>query len=172
MLDLSTPRTLKPLKNPRRSEYLAWIFAILLVLILYYFPASGFIRIGGIIFTAIFLISGVFMSIGNWLSRVAEMRLDEEGIGYSNGLQEIYFRWEEIERVEVYAGRFNDKISLVSSEKRISFDISIEKVVNGKPIAQIGFQDGASILETILFKSGLDQKEKQSAQGYSYYSQD
>jgi len=172
MMDLSTPRTLKPLENPRKSEYMAWIFVILLVLILIYFPASGSIRIGGILFTAFFLISGVFMSIGNWMSRVAELRLHEEGIRYSNGIQELEFRWEEIVRVEVYAGRFNDKISLISSERRMSFDLSIEKVLNGKPITQIGFQDGALILETILVKSGLDQKEKQFAQGYYYYSKD
>ena len=172
MMDLSTPQTLKPLKNPRKSEIMAWIFAILLILMLIYLPSSGVIRIGGIIFAVFFLISGLFMSIGNWMGRAAELRLSEDGIGYANGIQDMHFGWGEIERVEVYAGRFNDKISLVSSENRMSFDLSIEKVVNGKPATQIGFQDGELILETILIKSGLIQKEKQLAQGYYYYSKD
>ena len=172
MMDLSTPQTLKPLKNPRRSELMAWIFTILLIFILLYFPASGLVRIGGIAFAIFFLISGLFMSIGNWMSRVAELELRDEGIQYSNGIQDIFFGWEEIERVEVYAGRFNDKISLVSNEKRMNFDVSIETVVNDKPVTQIGFQDGALILETILIKSGLIQNEKQLAQGYYYYSKE
>jgi len=172
MMDLSTPQTLKPLENPRRSEMMVWGFAFLLILMLIFLPSSGVVRIGGIIFAVFFLISGLFMSIGNWMSRVAELRLREEGIGYSNGIQDIYFGWEEIARVEVYAGRFNDKISLVATEKRMSFDLSNDKVGNDKPAAQIGFQDGALILETILKKSGLIQKEKQASQGYYYYSKD
>jgi hypothetical protein len=172
MMDLSTPQTLKSLKNPRKSEVMAWGFAILLIMMLIFIPSSGVIRIGAIIFAVFFLISGLFMSIGNWMGRVAELRLSEEGIGYFNGLQEVHFGWGDVERVEVYAGRFNDKISLVSAENRMSFDLSIDKVDNGKPSGQIGFQDGELILETILIKSGLIQKEKQLAQGYYYYSKD
>ena len=172
MMDLSTPQTLKPLKNPRRSEFMAWIFSILLICMLVFFPSSGLVRIGGIIFVVSLLISGIFMSIGNWMSRVSELGLSEDGIHYSNGLQDIFFDWEEIERVEVYAGRFNDKISLLSNEKRMNFDVSIENLVDGKPVTQIGFQDGALILESILIKSGLFHNEKQLAQGYYYFSKE
>ena len=125
-MDLSTPKIFKPLKNPRRSEFMAWIFTILLVITLYFLPASGLLRVGGLIFVIFFFLSGVFMSIANWMSRVSELRLSEEGIEFWNGLQEIRMMWAGVARLEVYAGRFNDKISIISAERRISFDTSIE----------------------------------------------
>jgi len=172
MMDLSTPKILKPLKNARRSEFTAWSFTILLVTTLFFLPASGLVRVGGYIFAIFFFLSGLFMSLANWMSRASELRLMEDRIEFWNGIQEVQIGWERVKRVEVYAGRFNDKINIVSSESRVSFDTSIERIVNGKPVAQIGFMDGDEILETILAKSNFNQEDKQITQGYYYYSKE
>jgi hypothetical protein len=172
MLDLSTPQSFKPLKNNRRSELIAWLFAILLVVVKIMFPAYGFFRIGGSILALFFLFSAVIMSIGNWVSRNSELRISEKGIWYFNGARKSSFHWKDIIRVEVYSGRFNDRINVVSTSGNIYFDIIGDGVINERKFSPTGYADGEEILETILNKTNLIGGQKQKAQGYYYYSKE
>ncbi len=172
MADLSTPQTYKPVVNSRRPEFTAWLLAIILVIVNLTFPASGLFRSGGLILTIFFLFSSVILSIGNWMSQKTKLRLDEDGIWFDNGVRETSFAWKNIVRLEVYPGRFNDKIIVVSETGKINFDIVEEQNVNGKKFTASGFMDGEEILDIILGRTELIDGIKHQAQGYYYYSKE
>ncbi|MEJ2486214.1 MAG: hypothetical protein P8Y72_04360 [Anaerolineales bacterium] len=170
MLDLSTPRTYKPIKNSRRPEFLAWLLSFCLVLFLFISPVGGFFRLGGIVLGSFFLVSAVVISLGNWQNRKLFLRLSKDNIRFFNGIKESSVGWDEIQRVEVFRGRFNDKINLVSESGRISFDIVGLEQLNRDKIPHYGFQEGEEILNLILDQTNLNE-QKQNEAGY-YYQKD
>jgi len=171
MLDLSTPQTYKPIKNSRRSEIIAWLFSFLLIILLLISSERGFFRIGGIILGSFFLISAVIISLGNWQNRKILLKLSEDQIWFFNGVKETRIKWYEIQRVEVYKGRFNDKINLISETERINFDIvGLEQLKQDKN-PHYGFQEGVEILNIILDRTNL-KVQKHEETGYYYYQKD
>ena len=168
MLDLSTPQTLKPIQNPRRSEMTAWFLSLCLILILIFSTEGGFFKVGGIILCTFFLISAVIISLGNWQNRKTVLRLSRDQIWYFNGIKESSLSWEEIQRVEVYSGRFNDKISLVSDSGIIRFDIVNLEHFDQDKTPNYGFKEGVKILNSILDQTDFNEK-KQNRLGYYYY---
>ena len=170
MMDLSTPQIFKPPQNPRKPEILAWVLASISSMVKILFPTSGFFNLAGTIFVLSFLISAVIISIGNWTNRSSELTISEDKIRFFNGLKETSFYWEDITRVEVYKGQFNDKISVVSTLGRLNFDIHRIAIEAGKTSPSHGFEDGELILKTILEKTNLNGRQRQETQGYYYYS--
>jgi hypothetical protein len=172
MSNLSTPSAYKPVMNSRRSEVLAWIFSICIVLVLFVLPSSGFFRIAGFVLATFFTFSAIVMSLGNWVSRKTELRMYDEFLWLDNGIRVTTIRWEDIDCLEVFPGRFNDKIIVNSdSSNRLSFDVIKANVESGEAINIAGFKERDIILEMIIKSSGLNEKRKDGQQGY-YYSKD
>lgn len=171
MLDLSTPQTYKPIQNSRRPELLAWFFSFCIIFILIFSPQTGLFRIGGVILATFFLLSAVTISLGNWQNRNSVLKLSKDKIWYFNGVKELSFTWDEIQRVEVFRGRFNDKINLVSESGSISFDIIGLEQFNQDKTPYYGFREGAEILNFILKQTNLNE-QKQDGSGYYYYQKD
>ena len=170
MLDLSTERTFKPLLNSRRPEIFSWLFFVVMVVMMVYFPSSGLGRIGGYLLGAFFLFSGGALSLANWQNRKTELTLTEEGIRFENGLQKVWMAWEDITRIEVYSGRVNDKIRVKRANQYFAFDMYNEVVLNGQRRGEVGFEQGEHILNTIFQNANIDISQKHHAYGYDYYS--
>ncbi|MEJ2758736.1 MAG: hypothetical protein P8046_09680 [Anaerolineales bacterium] len=170
MLDLSTEQTFKPLLNSRRPEILSWLFFVVVVGVMIYFPSSGIGRVGGYLLAAFFLLSAGAMSLANWQNRKTTLSLSKKGIRFENGIQKVWMPWETINRIEVYSGRVNDKIRVKSSDQYFAFDMYNEVVLNGQRRGEVGFEQGELILKTILQQANIDVTQKRHADGYDYYS--
>lgn len=170
MVDLSTEQTYKPLLNSRRAELFNWLFFIVVLSVLIFVPTTGFARIGGNFLAAFFLFSSLVLSMANWQNRKTAMTLSSSGVRFENGLQTIWMLWEEVNRIEVFTGRVNDKIRVKSADKDFAFDMYNEVVLNGKSRGAVGFEQGELILETILRQAHIDTAQKQHAEGYDYYT--
>lgn len=171
MKDLSTDLSYKPIINSRRSELMAWIFSISLIVIQFAQPVTGFFKVGGILLAIFFLLSAIIISLGNWTNRKTVLRIREVGIDLDNGIKMITFKWQDIIRIEVFTGRFNDKISLITESGRMNFDIAVSDDNKSATSQRFGFQEGDEILKILLDRSKVSQ-QKVDAEGYVYYSKE
>ena len=80
--------------------------------------------------------------------------------------------WDDIQKVEIIRGQFNDKIIIRDDDDKFSIDLFGEVAMNGKVKDSVGFEKGEEILETILVRTGLGETEIKTAMGYYYYSRD
>lgn len=169
MMNLSTLQTYKPRINSRRPELMAWIFSLSIILFLIAQPQTGFFAIGGVILAVFFIFSALTISIGNWVNRKTELSFNKDEICFYNGIRKTCFQWEDITRMEIYPGRFNDKISLLKEAERLNFDVigSNETIPPSSP--RYGFEEGEKILDIILDRTNLV-NQRYEGQGYYYYS--
>jgi hypothetical protein len=118
-----------------------------------------------------FGLSALVMSVGNWVDRNTVLKIGQNGVSYFNGAREVSLGWRKISRVEVVPTRFGDRI-IVSSEEAAFRYQSLGKISMSEKISgQVGFEEGAHILETILKQAGLSVLPRQTDRGY-YYSRD
>ncbi|MFC1936129.1 hypothetical protein ACFLYP_00525 [Chloroflexota bacterium] len=170
MIDLSTKQQHQPLLGSRRGELTAWSLAavIIIPLVLMRSRLPQAYSVAWIMF-AFFVISGILISLGNWIDRRTTLSLEVEGITFSNGIRQARISWGEIKRVVVHPTRLGDKINVYGKENLFSFKTLGEFVVRGEVRDRVGFEKGDQILASILEKSGLAGSKKQ-AEGYYYYS--
>ena len=116
------------------------------------------------------MFSALVLSVANWQNRKTGITLSLDGIRFIDGLQNIWMPWEEIDQIEVFSGRVNDKIRVKSADQYFAFDMYNEVVLNGKSRGEVGFEQGEKILETIFEYAQIDQSRKQRADGYDYYT--
>lgn len=172
MGNLSTVQVFKPLLTSRRSEVSAWALTVVMFLVVLFAPLEGRGKLGGIVFLVFLGLSGLTMSIGNWVERNTYLRIAEDGITYFNGAREISLGWKKITRVEVVPSRFGDRIRVNSDSARFRFQSLGNISMNEKISGRVGFEQGEQILETILEQSGLAGAERQQTNGTYYYSRD
>lgn len=148
---------------------IAWILALVLLLVVILIPLEGIMKLIGTLALIFFGLSAIVMALGNWLARNTLLALGERGINYSNGFHRVYLPWEEIERIEVFSGNFNDKIRVLGLQQHFSFETLGEIVVNGKSQGKIGFEQSEAILAVIFSKMGINSEKQIQANGYYYY---
>jgi hypothetical protein len=160
----------------RRSELIAWGTAVLvngawLFLIFYSHWISYWLPILGI---PLFLIA-MGISLGNWMDRKTIMKLDENGIYFSNGLRKVKLDWDAIDEVRVLPAQWGQKVQVFGEEAYFAFHTLGEVTSNGRVLGQVGFKDGDRILEWILAKSNLIKREQldlgDQKEGYTYSRQ-
>ncbi|MEN8241285.1 MAG: hypothetical protein ABFS17_05150 [Chloroflexota bacterium] len=172
MENLSTKHEYKPLLVPRRSEFTAWGLTLILTLVLILSSLEGRGKVGGVLLLVFLVLSSATMSIGNWIDRKTYLRIGEQAVSYFNGAREVSLPWKDISRVEIFPGKFGDKIIVSSAEKSFRFQALGKISMSEKVTGQVGFEQGTQILETILEKTGLDMADRKPAEGYEYYSRE
>jgi hypothetical protein len=164
----------KPELVSRRSELIAWGAAILvngiwLALIVFGQSMSFWLPILGI---PLFLIA-IGMSLGNWMDRKTRIKLDAQGINFTNGLRRAALTWGEIQEVRVLPAQWGEKVQVFGEKVYFAFHTLGEVTSNGRVLGRTGFQNGDKILEVILEKSGLSGSKQidlgDQQEGY-YYS--
>lgn len=158
----------------RRSELIAWGTAILvngawLLLLIFNQSLSFWLPILGIPL----LLIAIGMSLGNWIDRKTKLKLEVEGVYFSNGLRHVSLNWDEIKEVRVLPAQWGEKVQVFGEESYFAFHTLGEVKSNGRVLGRTGFIEGEQILEHILDKSGLSESKQielgDQQEGY-YYS--
>lgn len=170
MLNLSTSQAYQPVLNSRRSEIQAWILTFVLAATIIFVPIeSGMVKVGGYVLIGFFGLSAMAISLGNWIDRRTFLGMDENGINFRNGLRNVQFRWEEVEKVQVRPSKVGDKVLIFGNRSYFSFQTLGEIVRNDEVKGRMGFEKGVEILNTILHYSDLEKEQKKQAEGYYCY---
>jgi hypothetical protein len=164
----------KPELVSRRSELIAWGSAIVvngawLLLLMFNQSLSFWLPILGVPL----LLIAIGMSLGNWMDRKTKLRLDGEGVYFSNGLRQVTLNWGEIKEVRVLPAQWGEKVQVFGEDAYFGFHTLGEVTANGRVLGRTGFVKGDQILEQILGKSGLSESKQvelgDQQEGY-YYS--
>jgi len=170
----------RPELIPRKGERIAWL---LLILALAYLGV-GIWSDDGLTWVAITFVSLMFLSagsitLGNWVDRNTVLRLDPEGVSFSNGLRNISLNWDDVREVRVLESAWGRRVqvrgsatSTSSSSLGISANFTFrtlgEVFMQGELKGRIGFVEGESILKKIVESSGL--QESESTEKVRYYA--
>ncbi|KAA3648109.1 MAG: hypothetical protein DWQ07_03695 [Chloroflexi bacterium] len=171
-LEIGIPQEFRPLKTSRRGELYAWLFTLIVLLVLFFMPGlqERFLTVGT--FLAIFFgLSAVVISLNNWMERATVLQLSEDGIAYRNGLRNVQFIWSEIERVEVVQRNIGRRVHVLGPQAHFAFYMQSAVKLGNRVGELTGFEQGEDILETILQKASLTPTAESSDDVY-YYARD
>lgn len=167
-LSMDLPADFRPEVSTRRGEVTAWGLAILAFVGWALLSARG-VRVSWLyIFLALFLLlSGLAISLTNWVERRTVLRLETDGVSYENGLRRARMAWNEIQRVQVEPGNLGNLVRVFGDGRQyFSFRTLGEVLLHGETRGRVGFTQGEAILTTIVEKSGL-KRSTQPAPGRS-----
>lgn len=158
----------RPERIPRRGEFIAWCSALLvgiawLILLMKdqpVHPALPFLEV-------FLLLSGLSISLGNWMDRRTLIKLDEAGVGFQNGLRDVRLGWDEVVQVRVFPARWGKKVQVMGDKAFFEFRTLGEVKLQGEQKARLGFERGEDILRQIIISSSLQPDEGQG-EGYYY----
>jgi len=155
----------------RRGEYIAWGTALAVIVawvILYLTRTPVF---SGLRFLAILLaLSGVAISLGNWMDRRTILRIEPDGVWFDNGLRQVSLYWSEIRQVQVYPSAWGKKVRVTGEKTHFDFRTLGEVILKGEVKGRMGFEKGEEILRHILENTRL--KLVPSPENGSYYARE
>jgi hypothetical protein len=161
-------REFRPERLPRRGELTAWALAIAVSLGMFILRQAWFIPFWAWIFWGFLLFSGLSISLGNWMDRRTCIRLDSQGVRFTNGLRRVDLGWSEIQEVKVLPSRFGKRVQVLGNDSHFEYKTIGEVMYQGELRGRTGFVDGQHILEVILRETELRLIEK--VQEASYYA--
>jgi hypothetical protein len=165
---MSTPREFHPELMPRRSEAVAWLAGIGMLIGLFLatsrWGAQSFVFWT---FEALLLFSAVSISLGNWMDRRSIIRMGVDGIAFENGVRSVRLSWPEVQNVAVVPTRLGKRVQVQGAQSHFTFKTMSESTLAGQQI-RTGFADGQEILETVLKECGLQVKAEKD--GMTYYA--
>lgn len=165
--EVSQVQGFRPELLSRRGEYTAWILASVTFVVVLIFRA----RLPNLSFSAylvlgFFLLAALSISLGNWMDRQTEINIDDQGIGYKNGLRHSQLTWDKIEKVMVSPGQLGEKVHVIGADSHFHFRMMGEIKYQGQTRGRVGFPAGEEILQTILEQSDLKLTESESSTRY------
>lgn len=95
------------------------------------------------------------ISLGNWMDRSSVIRIDQEGIFFTNKLRKVEFNWEDIQTLQVIPSRWGKKVQVIGESSHFEFRTLGEVKVQNEIMGKIGFPEGDEILHQIIVESGL-----------------
>mgnify|MGYP000457007292 CR=1 FL=1 len=153
---------------PRRGELFAWICAVLaglgwLTLALVAHKVTPLVPL----LTVALFLAALVISLSNWADRSTIIRMDENGIGFRNGLRNVNLTWSDIREVRVYPSQWGKKVYVIGEKEGFSFRTLAEVRLRGDLKGRFGFAQGDDILRSIVLNSGLEIQD-QLGGGYMY----
>jgi hypothetical protein len=165
---MSTPREFHPELMPRRSEAVAWLAGIGMLIGLFLatsrWGAQSFVFWT---FEALLLFSAVSISLGNWMDRRSIIRMGVDGIAFENGVRSVRLSWPEVQNVAVVPTRLGKRVQVQGAQSHFTFKTMSESTLAGQQM-RTGFADGQEILDTVLKECDL--KMKVEKDGMTYYA--
>jgi hypothetical protein len=166
-MDSSLPQVYRPAQLSRRGELTAWILTLVCGLALAVLQiVQGVAPVPFYVVTGLFLLAAASISLGNWMDRNTELRLEAGGVHFRNGLRDVHFGWDEIRQIQVQPGQLGDRVRVIGDRSQFYFRMGREVHYQGKVQGRMGFAEGEEVLELLLAKSGVT-AEGPAAGGYS-----
>lgn len=151
----SDSREFRPELLSRRGEWTAWALVLAASLGMWFLNRSGYVPFWAWVFWTFLIISGVSISLGNWLDRNTVIMLVVDGIRFGNGLRQVRLRWSEVQKVAVLPARWGNAVQVIAEKSHFGFKTLGEVQYQGEVRGQTGFPKGQAILDEILRETGL-----------------
>jgi hypothetical protein len=155
----------------RKGEMIAWGSALLVGLAWLVVGLKGQPVILAVpILTVLLVLSGLSISLGNWMDRHTLISIREDGITFKNGLRNGVLKWQEIRQVRVLPVHWGKKVQVFGEKVYFEFRTLGEVKVQGELKGRMGFAKGDEILRQIVLSGNLHIVD-QVGEGY-YYARD
>jgi len=149
-------REFRPELMPRRSEFNAWVMAIVvLVSLLILIQTLENVPVWSWMFCGFLIFSAFSISLGNWMDRKTKIRLDTNGINFENGLRRSRLDWHEVQSVAILPARWGKRVQVIGEKTHFDFKTLGKVEFQGTVRGQTGFSEGLAILDIILRETGL-----------------
>ena len=140
----------------RRGELIAWgtstfVFLGWLILSLNGRQVPFAVPFLGIIL----VLAALAISLGNWMDRKTELRLDAGGVIYKNGLRYAALKWDEIFEIKVFPSKWGKKVHVLGATVHFNFRTLGEVKVQDEVKGRMGFAEGDKILSVMLEQTNL-----------------
>ncbi|MBP1694207.1 MAG: hypothetical protein H6Q37_2090 [Chloroflexi bacterium] len=153
----------------RRGETLAWLTALLSFSAWTILSFMGRPVLSVVPFMSFFfLFAAASISLGNWVDRHTLLHLDENGVGFRNGLRNVYLSWSQILQIQVFGSKWGRKVRVLGEESHFDFRTLGELTMAGEVKGRMGFLQGEQILRQVLTSSGL--REVEHSDNNIYYA--
>jgi len=167
---INTAQEFHPVLTNRNGEALAWLAALGLGAAAIALRGQGGVWIGSLPYLAIFVgLIAASISLSNWMDRRTVLRLDAQGVFFTNGLRRVSLTWDQIDQISIFSGALGKRVQVVGGVQHFEFRYLSEVEVLGSTPGRLGFPDGVTILATILRETGL-QRSPASQGDTVYYS--
>lgn len=115
------------------------------------------------------------ISLANWMDRHTSLKLESQGVAFSNGLRNVQLTWLEIQEVRVLPAQWGRKIQVFGKNSYFGFHTLGEVEANGRVLGRTGFVAGERVLAQILENAELSEIKQidigNQQEGY-YYSRE
>ncbi len=156
--------------SPRGQIY-AWVLAIVAAVTWLILRANqqSLTTLAGVL--ALFLLfSAGSISLSRWMDARTVIRIQQDGVAFTNGLRNVYLKWGDIRSVRVLPDRFGARqVQVLGTDSHFEFRTLGEVRYNGQVRGRTGFEQGDRILETILKAARLKMLDSSNAQKSVYY---
>ncbi|HEY58041.1 MAG TPA: PH domain-containing protein [Anaerolineae bacterium] len=161
-------QTFRPVTIPRRGEAYAWASTLLLLggMALWTLLANTSPPWPFWLLTAFFSLSALSISLGNWMDRRTLLRLQPDGVFFTNGLRRVFLPWEVIHSVRISPDEFGKRVHILGQGGHFTFRTLSQVKVAGRVQGAFGFTEGDEILSHILSAAGLEQQETSGEERY------
>ena len=168
-IEITTPQEFRPLQSSRRGELYAWLFTLIVLLVLLIVPGiqQRFLLLG-IFLTIFFGFSALVISLNNWMERATILQLSEDGIAFRNGLRNVRLSWSEVIRVEVLQRSTGRRVHVLGDQEHFAFYTQSAVKLGNRVSEMTGFEKGEAILETILQQTSLTLAADSGENAYYY----
>lgn len=158
----------RPILTSRRGELIAWGSSFLVVILWLVLGATGQQVMLAIPVIAVILFGAALsISLGNWMDRKTEMRIDNGRVAFTNGLRNVEMTWEEIQEVRAIPARWGKKVQVIGEKSYFGFQTLAEVTMMEEVKGRFGFVEGEDILRQIVLSSQLHIVER-PGEGYYY----
>lgn len=145
----------------RRGEFTAWGLTLVVALGWAILLLSGRQVPRAVPFMAVFLLlSGLGISLSNWMDRQTVIRLDENSVTFDNGLRHTHLGMDEIRKILVTPSSWGKKVSVIGPQSHFEFRTLGEVRFAGEVKGSLGFRQGEQILSRLVSTSGLHPVER------------
>ena len=140
----------------RRGELIAWGTSVLVFLGWLILSLNGRHVPFAVPFLWITLFfAALAISLGNWMDRKTELRLDAGGVTYKNGLRNAALKWNEINEIRVFPSKWGKKVHVLGTAAHFNFRTLGEVKVQDEVKGRMGFAEGDKILSVMLEQTNL-----------------
>jgi len=155
-LQLEAQTIFRPELLSRRGESIAWGTSILVFMGWLILSLNGRQVPFAVPFLGIILVlAALAISLGNWMDRKTELRLDAGGVTYKNGLRYAALKWNEINEIRVFPSKWGKKVHVLGAAAHFNFRTLGEVKVQDEVKGRMGFAEGDKILSVMLEQTNL-----------------
>lgn len=155
-LQLEAQTIFHPELLSRRGELIAWGTSILVFLGWLVLSLNGRHVPFAVPFLWITLVlAALAISLGNWMDRKTELRLEAGGVTYKNGLRYAALKWDEINEIRVFPSKWGKKVHVLGATAHFNYRTLGEVKVQDEVKGRMGFAEGDKILSVMLEQTYL-----------------